>query len=46
VIAAHLSDENNTPALARSALADVLGCASDWIGVADQAEGFGWRELA
>ncbi len=46
VIAAHLSDENNTPALARAALADALGCAPDWIGVADQAEGFGWRALA
>lgn len=45
VIAAHLSEENNTPALARAALADALGCAVDWIGVANQAEGFGWREL-
>jgi len=46
MVAAHLSDENNTPALARAALADALGCAPDWIGIADQAEGFGWRELA
>lgn len=45
VIAAHLSEENNTSELARAALAEALGCAPDWIGVADQAEGFGWREL-
>lgn len=45
VIAAHLSEENNTPELARSALAGALGCAPDWIGVASQAEGCGWREL-
>lgn len=45
LIAAHLSEHNNTPALARRALADVMGCAPDWIGVADQAEGFAWRTL-
>lgn len=45
VIAAHLSEENNTPELARVALADALGCSADWIGVASQSEGFDWREL-
>jgi phosphoribosyl 1,2-cyclic phosphodiesterase len=45
VVAAHLSEENNTPDLACTALADALGCAPDWIGVADQAGGCGWREL-
>lgn len=45
VIAAHLSEENNTPQRARTALAAALGCTADWIGVADQAAGFGWREL-
>jgi phosphoribosyl 1,2-cyclic phosphodiesterase len=45
LVAAHLSQENNTPALARSALAGALGCAPDWIGVADQNEGFDWREI-
>ena len=44
VIAAHLSQENNRPDLARAALAGALGCAADWIGVADQATGFDWRE--
>jgi phosphoribosyl 1,2-cyclic phosphodiesterase len=45
VIAAHLSRENNRPALARNALAGALGCAEDWIGIADQVEGFAWRAL-
>lgn len=45
VVAAHLSQQNNTPDKARAALADALGCTSDWIGVAGQAEGFGWRDL-
>lgn len=45
VVAAHLSQENNTPALATAALAAVLGCEPDWIGVADQELGCAWREL-
>jgi len=45
VVAAHLSEENNEPALAREALSSVLGCEQDWIGVATQGEGFGWRDL-
>src|SRR5262245_27067105 len=46
LIAAHLSKQNNTPERARAALAGALGCAIDWIGVADQADGFGWRMLS
>jgi len=46
IVAAHLSRQNNTPAKARAALAGALRCAEDWIGIADQAEGFGWRALA
>jgi phosphoribosyl 1,2-cyclic phosphodiesterase len=45
VIAAHLSQKNNTPELAREALAAVLDCAEEWVAVATQGEGFGWREL-
>ncbi len=45
VIAAHLSEQNNRPELARRALARVLGCAEEWVGVATQSDGFGWREL-
>lgn len=45
VVAAHLSQENNTPALARAALAKALGCGAEWVTVADQDDGFGWREI-
>ena len=46
IVAAHLSRQNNTPDKARAALAQALGCSGDWIGIANQAEGFAWRELA
>ena len=45
VIAAHLSKQNNTPEKARAALAGALGCSEDWIGIADQSEGFVWRDI-
>lgn len=46
IVAAHLSENNNTPALARVALAEALGCAPSWIGVADQAQGLPWQRLS
>lgn len=45
IVAAHLSQENNTPELAREALAGALSCDSGWIGVAGQEDGFGWRSV-
>ena len=45
VIAAHLSQQNNTPELARAALAGALGCEYGWIGVATQHDGFDWRQV-
>lgn len=45
LIAAHLSLQNNQPELARTALAATLHCDTDWIGIADQRVGFGWREF-
>lgn len=45
LIAAHLSQKNNRPELARQALASVLDCEPEWIGVASQDEGFDWRHL-
>ena len=45
VIAAHLSQTNNTPARARAALARALACDPEWISVATQEEGFSWREI-
>ncbi len=46
VIAAHLSESNNSPDLARKAFASAIGCDPAWIAVATQGEGFDWRELA
>jgi phosphoribosyl 1,2-cyclic phosphodiesterase len=45
VVAAHLSQQNNLPQLARSALAGVLGAAVDDVVVASQDEGFAWLAL-
>jgi phosphoribosyl 1,2-cyclic phosphodiesterase len=46
VVAAHLSEKNNHPDLARAALAGSLGCAPDWIAVAGQEDGLAWRALS
>ena len=46
IVAAHLSAKNNTPELAKTALAKVLGCENDWIGIADQLLGFDWRMIS
>src|SRR5579859_1096411 len=45
VVAAHLSQENNRPELARAALSAVMNCAPEWIAVADQDEGLPWRQI-
>lgn len=45
VVAAHVSDKNNTQALALQAVASGLGCEEQWIGVADQMEGLDWRDV-
>ena len=45
VVAAHLSERNNTPKLARAALAGALGCEDAWVGVADQETGLDCREI-
>jgi len=42
VVAAHLSEKNNSPALVREALAAVLHCLPDDIHVAEPVQGFGW----
>ena len=44
VVGAHLSQQNNTPGLARAALARALGCEESWVGLATQDEGFAWRD--
>ncbi len=45
VVAAHLSEQNNTPALAQRSLAQAWGASSDDIVVADPATGFAWLDL-
>lgn len=45
IVAAHLSEQNNRPDLARKALAETLDCEDDWIGVASQENGIAWREV-
>ena len=46
LVAAHLSEQNNLPALAARALSAAMGCSPEWIGVAGQEAGFDWRALA
>jgi len=43
ILAAHLSAKNNTQVLAKQALSSVLNCEPDWVGIAEQANGFDWR---
>lgn len=46
IIAAHLSTQNNRADLARKSLSDALTCETSWIGVANQEDGFDWREIS
>lgn len=46
VLAAHISEHNNTPQLAQQALARVLGCNEAWVGIAEQETGFAWRDVS
>lgn len=45
LVAAHLSQKNNRPELARSAFSEALDCDPEWVDVADQDEGLGWRSV-
>ncbi|MDP8568571.1 MBL fold metallo-hydrolase [Methylophilus aquaticus] len=45
VVAAHLSEKNNTPALAKQALSQALSCDPEWIEIAAQDDGLAWRML-
>jgi phosphoribosyl 1,2-cyclic phosphodiesterase len=46
VVAAHLSERNNRPALVREVMATVLGVCADELAVADPKLGLDWRQLA
>ena len=45
LVAAHLSERNNLPILARNALAQSLGCDASWVGIASPDTGFSWRQI-
>ena len=45
LVAAHLSEKNNTPYLVQTTLGNALGCAHTWVQIADQERGLPWREL-
>jgi phosphoribosyl 1,2-cyclic phosphodiesterase len=45
VVAAHLSEQNNSPELVRDAMARATGASGDEFVVADAAAGFGWLSL-
>lgn len=45
LVAAHLSQHNNTPALALASITAALGCHPRWLDCADQEQGFDWRSL-
>ena len=45
LVAAHLSEQNNTPALVRALMSEALGCGPDDIVVASPSTGTGWLSL-
>ena len=45
LIAAHISEQNNTPQFAKEALWSGLGFEPDWIDILDQDEGFNWCKI-
>jgi phosphoribosyl 1,2-cyclic phosphodiesterase len=46
LVAMHLSEQNNTPYLAASALSGALGCEASWIQIAGQDDGLAWRQVS
>jgi len=45
LVAAHLSEQNNTSSLAQQALSEAVDCSYEWIAVIDQNGGLSWRDL-
>jgi len=46
LVVTHLSEQNNTPELARRALSRQIDCDESWIAVACQNDGLDWREIS
>ncbi len=45
IVAAHLSEQNNSISRVTACLSAALGCEESWIEVADQASGLDWRDI-
>jgi phosphoribosyl 1,2-cyclic phosphodiesterase len=45
IVAAHISEKHNTPALAQQSLSAALCCQREWIAVAGQQSGLDWRDV-
>ncbi len=46
LVAAHLSEQNNTVERVRQTLSRALGCSPDWVSIALQDEGLAWRDIS
>ena len=46
LVIAHMSETNNSPALARQAVIGALGMEPEWLEVAPQNDVLGWKEIA
>lgn len=46
LVISHISEQNNSAELAVSEVVDAVGCSRDWLTVADQEQGFDWREIS
>ncbi|HIJ35470.1 MAG TPA: MBL fold metallo-hydrolase, partial [Gammaproteobacteria bacterium] len=46
LVVMHLSEQNNSREKALLAVCEALDCSQEWVGVADQQDGFTWREVA
>ncbi len=45
LVAAHLSEQNNSAEIVRETLAVALDCETAWVSIADQDHGLAWRQL-
>ena len=45
LVAAHLSETNNTEELVKEVIVDKIGCERDWIKIATQGDGTSWQVI-
>lgn len=46
LVISHISEQNNSPGHAADAVAEAIDGKPDWLTIADQDNGFGWREFS